>query len=702
MQHLRDISKANMRNAFANHVTQCLTHSFIFMVLDLIKSNIRGSDLRNLTEVRETEWIINLRADRHPDIVMDKWLKPGTTKELTHDMSIECDQSTSQDMSNILVQNTNQAQSLVSQRGKKRKYCDGYMKYGFSYVGNEDCPKPQCVVCGEVLSNGSMKPSLLLHLETKHANYKNKEYSFFKRLAENNKRLNLTSYMLSGNKDYENAVEASYRVSYRSAKCGKSHTIAENLISPCITDAVRCMLGEEHVWKMTTIPPLNNTISRRIEDMSDDVEMTVIGRIKSSKIFAIQVDESTDVANCAILLVIARYVKDNEVEENLLLCHSLSQRRWGEDIFNIIDCYFKEKEINWSNCCGLCTDDAKSISGLRGLVMKVATNISWSHCCIHRQSLACKNLPGELKLVLDEAVKVVNFIKSKSTNSRIFKALCEEMMSPHSTLLLHTEVRWLSHGKVLTRLFELRHEVQVFFEDHPFFLASKLHDCNWLQALAYLSDIFQIINKLNLTLQNSSITIFNVSDKIESMIKKLDFWRSCLENGQTEVFETLHNFLSENKLNLSREIRKKINEHLNGLKSDFQKYFPKLEEEIYWISNPFEEQYVLAAKLSVKEKEKLIELSTDSTLNSEFKGHFLINFWANISREYEQLSDKALLFLLPFTSTELAERDFSSYVLIKNKYHNKLNAVPDLRLHLSSVEPNFKKLCASKQVQGSH
>ncbi|XP_043927880.1 zinc finger BED domain-containing protein 5-like [Protopterus annectens] len=432
---------------------------------------------------------------------------------------------------------------------------------------------------------------------------------------------------------------------------------------------------------MNTIPLSNNTISRRIEEMSDDIEMTVTAKIKSSKIFAIQVDESTDVANCAILLIIARYLKNNEAEENFLLYHPLSQHTRGEDIFNVID-YFKEKEINWSNCCGLCTDCAKSMSriysGLCGLVMKVAPNISWSHCCIHRQSLACKNLSGELKHVLDEAVKVVNFIKSKSTNSRIFKALHEEMMSPHSTLLLHTDVRCFSHGKVLTWLFELRYVVHVFFEDHPFFLASKLHICNWLQVLAYLSDMFQNINKLNLTLQNSSITVFSVSDKSESMIKKIDFWRSCLENGQPEVFETLHNFLSENKLHLSWEIRKKIIEHLTALKSDFQKYFPKPEEENYWISNPFEEQYAQAAKLSVKEKEKLIELSTDSTLKAEFKGHFLINFWGNISGEYEQLSDKALKFLLPFTSTELADRAFSSYVFIKNKYCNKLNALPDL------------------------
>jgi len=42
--------------------------------------------------------------------------------------------------------------------------------------------------------------------------------------------------------------------------------------------------------------------------MSEDIELTVIDRIKNSKIVAIQVDESTDV-----LLVIARYLNKNEV-----------------------------------------------------------------------------------------------------------------------------------------------------------------------------------------------------------------------------------------------------------------------------------------------------------------------------------------------------------------------------------------------------
>ena len=50
--------------------------------------------------------------------------------------------------------------------------------------------------------------------------------------------------------------------------------------------------------------------------------------------------------------------------------------------------------------------------------------------------------------------------------------------------------------QVLTRLFELWHEVQVFIDEHPIQLASKLHDFNLFQTLTYLSDIFLSINKL--------------------------------------------------------------------------------------------------------------------------------------------------------------------------------------------------------------
>ncbi|GBM46101.1 hypothetical protein AVEN_236119-1 [Araneus ventricosus] len=59
----------------------------------------------------------------------------------------------------------------VSAPPKKRKYSNEYLKYGFSVTGDEDCPKPPCVVCGEIFSNGSMKPSLLMrHLAVNSTN----------------------------------------------------------------------------------------------------------------------------------------------------------------------------------------------------------------------------------------------------------------------------------------------------------------------------------------------------------------------------------------------------------------------------------------------------------------------------------------------------------------------------------------------------
>ncbi len=177
----------------------------------------------------------------------------------------------------------------------------------------------------------------------------------------------------------------------------------------------------------------------------------------------------------------------------------------GEDIFNLMDSFFSANEIDWARCVGICTDGAKSMTGRHkgavAFIRKVAPSVSWVHCSIHREALATKKMPDELLSVLNDVVKIVNFIKARPLNSRIFRTICNEMGSEHETLLLHTEVRWLSRGMVLSRMFELRCEVQEFFVHNPFPLSSFLQDDIWLQKLAYLADTFSTLNELNLSLQ---------------------------------------------------------------------------------------------------------------------------------------------------------------------------------------------------------
>ena len=72
----------------------------------------------------------------------------------------------------------------------------------------------------------------------------------------------------------------------------------------------------------------------------------------------------------------------------------------------------------------------------------------------------------------------------------------KELESKYEALLLHTVVRWLSRGKVLTRLAELRSEITTFLE------GKRGSD-------------------MNLCLQGSGV-ISSVHDKIRGFIKKIN------------------------------------------------------------------------------------------------------------------------------------------------------------------------------------
>lgn len=60
--------------------------------------------------------------------------------------------------------------------------------------------------------------------------------------------------------------------------------------------------------------------------------------------------------------------------------------------------------------------------------------------------------------------RAVNFIRAKGLNHPRFKAFLCELDTEYGDLPYHTEVRWLSQGKVLKRCFELREEICLFME----------------------------------------------------------------------------------------------------------------------------------------------------------------------------------------------------------------------------------------------
>ena len=198
------------------------------------------------------------------------------------------------------------------------------------------------------------------------------------------------------------------------------------------------------------------------------------------KKFALQLDESTDVSGLAQLIVFVRYIAHEKPEEDILRCASLLGTRTGEDIFSAVDTRLKNDGLSWKQRISICTDAAGAMAGKHkgflARVLQVGPRINFNLCIIHRENLASKTLDPDLKSVLNAAIKIVNFIESRPLQTRLFITLCHKMGSHHKSLLLHSEVRWLSRGKVLTCLYELRDEVYLFLMDRKHKLASNLFD----------------------------------------------------------------------------------------------------------------------------------------------------------------------------------------------------------------------------------
>jgi len=349
----------------------------------------------------------------------------------------------------------------------KRKYDDGYIKFGFIAIETNREIRPQCVICATVLSNDALKPAKLeRHLKSVHPTLSDRPPEFFMGKSENLKKMKLGT---SGSRfeSNEKVLSASFKMSQLIAKSKKPHTIGENLLKPCLLTAVEEILGAEAKKKIQEIPLSNNTVKARIDKMSFDIEEQLLVKIKNSPFFALQCDERTDVSQCCQLLVFVRFLdNDNLIKEELLLLQELGTTSKGSDVMKIINDYFEKHKIMWEKLAGFCTDGAPAMlgsrPGLTTLVKEKNSKVLTTHCIIHRQVLASKTLPEELLYTLKQAIKLVNTIKSSALNTRIFKKIYSDLDSEYETFLFHTEVRWLSKGNMLARLFSLKKEVAVF------------------------------------------------------------------------------------------------------------------------------------------------------------------------------------------------------------------------------------------------
>ena len=79
------------------------------------------------------------------------------------------------------------------------------------------------------------------------------------------------------------------------AKTKQPHAIAKSLVLSYCRKIVKIIINESAITEVEKVPLSDNSISRRIDGMSDDILSQLKDSLIKSKVFALQLDDSTDI-----------------------------------------------------------------------------------------------------------------------------------------------------------------------------------------------------------------------------------------------------------------------------------------------------------------------------------------------------------------------------------------------------------------------
>ena len=127
---------------------------------------------------------------------------------------------------------------------------------------------------------------------------------------------------------------------------------------------------------------------------------------------------------------------------------------------------------------------------------------------------------------------------------------------------------------MLSCIFEVREEVKLFLvakQKQDFLLAFGGN--GFSTYLAYLADIFKVLNQLNKKLQGPGTNKIVHSNAIKAFVVKLNFWRQRAKNNN---FVSFHHLTEITGYDFNKNLKEDIISHLRNLQDKFERYFPEI------------------------------------------------------------------------------------------------------------------------------
>ncbi|XP_029452690.1 general transcription factor II-I repeat domain-containing protein 2A-like [Rhinatrema bivittatum] len=440
----------------------------------------------------------------------------------------------------------------MSKRKKDEEYRTFQQEWTEEFAFVERAGSAVCLICNDKIA--SMKRSnIKWHFDTRHTTSASKYlagHSRKKACQELLCRVQASQQQLCVWAQQGNWNSASFAGALAIVRNGKPFTdgeYAKIFMLDVANELFDDFSDKDKIIKQIKDMPLSaRTAHDRTILMANQIEATQVKDINAAPFFSLALDESTDVSHLSQFSVIARYAVSDTLREESLAVLPMKGTTRGEDLFKSFTELAKEKNLPMDKLISVRTDGAPCMVGKnRGFVALLREHekrpILSFHCILHQEALCAQMCGEQLGEVMSLVIWVVNFIVARALNDRQFKTLLDEVGNNYPGLLLHSNVRWLSRGKVLSRFAACLSESRTFLEmknvEHP-----ELANTEWLLKFYYLMDMTEHLNQLNVKMQGVGNTVLSLQQAVFAFENKLELFIADIETGRLLHFEKLGEF----------------------------------------------------------------------------------------------------------------------------------------------------------------
>uniref|UniRef100_A0AAR2IK74 SPIN-DOC-like zinc-finger domain-containing protein n=1 Tax=Pygocentrus nattereri TaxID=42514 RepID=A0AAR2IK74_PYGNA len=532
------------------------------------------------------------------------------------------------------------------------------------YLFTDIAGRPVCLICGAIVAVFK-EFNLRRRYETKHQdNLKdlNAEQKIQK-VEELKKKLTFQQ---------DAAVKASFIVVKEIAQAARPFTEGEFLKS-CMIKVCNVVCPDKKQI-LANLSPSRNTAADRVCEMATDLRTQLSESSKDFTTDSLAVDESTDMTDTAQLAI--------------FICGVDSNLRVTEEV--------DIKSMHGTTTC------LKTYHRLSGLVRRMRVKMQEEnctgeltayHCIIHQEALCGKAL--KMDHVMSAVTQTVNFMRSKGLNHLQCQSFVREIDSEFANIPYHTEVHWLSWGKVLNRVFELSNEICQFM-DSKGTDATILRDEKWKCELAFLADITAHLNALNLQLQGCDRMITDMYDAVKVFQVKLLLWEKQMHQSNLPHFPCCQVMLNQVGPTLFRNTH--FADKLSAVRTEFARRFGDSEKQ--------KKNFAVDVETApVQIQMELIELPCNETVKAKYDPAGPTEFIHSIPATAPQLLLHAARTCM-FGSTYLCEKLFSVMKTNKTAHRSRLtdeHLQSILRVSIArDLTPNINEPVAKKRCQASN